>query len=113
MAPRSRSRYEPGFSNSSTSSSREAEASLQMFSSTRSYASLITVLPRSKRNQVIMVASCGLRVPSCVLVSQRATRNAQLHSEHPKPRLFHRGVVGDGKSQPEVKPRLRGIDHAV
>jgi hypothetical protein len=39
---------------------------LQMFSNTRSYASLITVLPRSKTNHVIILKGCcWLLVAGC------------------------------------------------
>src|SRR3954468_12655852 len=64
-----------------------------MFSSTRSYASLMSVLPRSKRNQLIIVGS--------------------LHSEYSKSWRLDRCVVCHRESEAEVGPRGCGIDHSV
>src|SRR4051794_21773492 len=86
------SRYAPGSSRSSTNSSRDIVDSAQIAPSTRSYASLMTVLPRSKRNQV---SSIGL------------------HPEDTKLRRVDRCVVRDGKGEAEVRAGVGGIDHAV
>src|SRR5438128_613872 len=70
----------------------------------------MTVLPRSKRNQVTLM----LPVARCPLpVWQPVTGNRQLHSEHPELRLLDRCVVRDRESEAEVGARLGGIDHAV
>src|SRR4051812_35483742 len=50
------SRYAPGCSSSDTRSSRAIDELAQTAASTRSYASLMMVLPRSKRNQVVDMA---------------------------------------------------------
>src|SRR5437763_10784975 len=86
------SRYAPGSSSSSTSSSRDIDASAQIAVSTRSYASLMMVLPRSKRNQVSSI---------------------DLHPEDAKLRLLNRCVVRDRKAEAEVGAGVGGIDDAV
>src|SRR6266849_7352494 len=103
------SRYPPASSNNSTRSSRVIAASRQTFSSTRSYASLISVLPRSNRNQVII----GLPVAGLPVAGNPATGNWQLHPEDPEPRSLDGRVVRNRESEAKVHPRLRGIVDAV
>src|SRR3954470_2525301 len=105
------SRYAPGSSSSATRSSREIDESAQTAASTRSYASLMMVLPRSKRNQVSDMV-VGYRLP--VLGSrQRTTEHRALHPEHSKPRVLDPGVVRNRESEAEVRAGLGGIDDAI
>src|SRR5207245_6627721 len=100
-----------------------------MFSRTRSYASLMTVLPRSKMNQVMSamvtwllgcwvagLLGCWVAgLLSCwVGPSNPATQQpSNLHPKHAKPWHFDRRVVADGKCQPEVVASFGGIDDPV
>src|SRR3954447_20863023 len=86
------SRQAPGSSSSSTSSSRDIVDSAQIAPSTRSYASLMMVLPRSKRNQVSSI---------------------DLHPEDAKLRRVDRCVIRDRKAEAEVRASVGGIDDAV
>src|SRR5687767_2081484 len=90
-----------------------------MFSSTRSYASLMSVLPRSKRNQfaiaVARLLGCWVteRPKRGASATQQLRNPATQHAEHPKPRRINARVVRNRQSESQIHTRLGGIDHAV